>query len=128
MSNSVLPLQKLILNNSYCRRVRKLFAYDGILKWLGFVICDKLELRLLPTLLVEMSSHSSLPIHTQCLGALKRFEVCRFCTDYRIGPWRLSMVKYLNKKICLLITEGSITPYPDASSTSSEMSNIKNDH
>ena len=48
--------------------------------------CDKLELRLLPTLFVEVSSHSSLPIHTQCMGALKRFEICQFCTDYRIGP------------------------------------------
>ena len=89
------------------------------------MICDKLELRLLPTLFVEVSSHSSLPIHTQCMGALKRFEICRFCTDYRIGPWRSLMVKYLNKKSCPLITEGNITPYPDASS--SEMLDI-NDH
>ena len=35
------------------------------------------------------------------------------------------MVNYLNKKSCPLITEGSITPYPDASA--SEMSDI-NDH
>ena len=67
-------------------------------------VCDKLELHLFPTLFVEVSSHSSLPIHTQCMGALRRFEICQFCTDYRIGPWS-----------CILITEGSITPYPDAS-------------
>ena len=88
-------------------------------------VCDKLELHLFPTLFVEVSSHSSLPIHTQCLGALMRFENCQFCTDYHIGPSRLLTVKYLNKKSYPLMLEGRTTPYPDAST--SEMLDI-NDH